>query len=676
MSDAAPLARGFRYAGLHCGIKVERPDLALIRSERPCQAAAVVTQNQLRAACVDRTRRLTPAQGIRAVVVCSGNANCMSGPQEADDDERMAAAVAEVIGGAAEEVLTASTGGIGKPLPIDAIVGAVPRLVEGLGVDPEAAARAIVTTDKANKVAARSFEVGDKQVTVTGIAKGSGMIHPNMATMLAFLCTDAECPAEELQAVIAEAVAASFNQISVDRDTSTNDMTVLLANGAAEVAVDRSCAPFVEAVGAVCRDLARAIAADGEGATRLISVEVRQAPDLALARTLARSVIESNLFKSSLFGNSDGWSRALAALGTRAAILGLTLDPARVNLRVGDVEVVRGGDPTGERPDVSLPEVVYRIDVGLGEASAWAWGCDLSYEYVSINAVTKTQGLETHSPGLKRRLLVDALGYIRRFNGKIAVIKYGGAAMLRDDLKDAFAEDLVLLEAVGLQPVVVHGGGPEISHTLERLGEETRFVDGMRVTDEASVKVVEMVLTGRVNTEVVTRIHTHGGRAVGLSGKDGNLLMARKLEPGGKDLGLVGEVTDVNTDVITMLLEREYIPVISPVGVDARGVTYNINADTAAAKVAQALGAEKLIFLTDVPGVLRAGEKISKLSPAEVRELMAEGTIAGGMIPKAQALLDALEGGVRSAHIIDGRVSHNLLAELFTETGVGTWVTG
>jgi len=247
--------------------------------------------------------------------------------------------------------------------------------------------------------------------------------------------------------------------------------------------------------------------------------------------------------------------------------------------------------------------------------------------------------------------------------------------MLRDDLKNAFAEDLVLLKAAGLQPVVVHGGGPEISRTLEKLGEETRFVDGLRYTDEAAVKVVEMVLTGRVNTDVVTRIHTFGGRAIGMSGKDGALLTARKLEIDGKDLGLVGDVEEVRTEVITMLLEKDYIPVISPIGVSRDGVTYNINADTVAARIAEALQAEKIMFLTDVPGVLRDGALINRLTPGEARKLLADGTISGGMIPKVSALLSALDHGVKSAHVIDGRVPHNLLAELFTDQGVGTFIS-
>ncbi|MGE0707470.1 MAG: bifunctional glutamate N-acetyltransferase/amino-acid acetyltransferase ArgJ [Planctomycetota bacterium] len=669
------LARGFRFAGIHCGIKVARRDLALIVSDRPAAAAATVTRNRMRASCAARTERLLPTQELRAVICGSGNANCLAGPQEARDDERMAELVGEALGVPAHAVATASTGGIGKPLPMDAIAAGVPRLVAQLSGDPLAAAEAILTTDKVIKLASRQVELEGGTITVTGLAKGSGMIHPDMATMLAFVLTDAACAADELREVLRRAVGASFNQTTVDQDTSTNDMALLIANGAAEVKVDAGCQPFVAAVREVCQELARAIAADGEGATRLIQVEVRGAPRDEDARELARAVVSSSLFKASLFGDSSGWPRALAALGAAAARRGVPVDKDEVRLEVEGVQMF-AGVPTGGRPDVAKPEVHYTITIGAGPGVGTAYGCDLGYDYVTINAVTKSDPLETHSPGLKRRLLVEALGYIKRFHGRLAVIKYGGAAMLRDDLKDAFAEDVSLLEAVGLRPVVVHGGGPEISHTLEKLGEQTRFVDGIRVTDETSVKVVEMVLTGRVNTDVVTRIHTFGGRAVGLSGKDGGLLLARKLELPGKELGLVGEVTKVNTHVIEMLLDGGYIPVISPVGVGKDGRTYNINADTAAAKVAEALGAEKLIFISDVPGLLGAdGEKVSQANSAEVRRLMDAGAISGGMIPKVQGMLDALSGGVRSVHIIDGRVQHNLLAELFTDRGVGTWIT-
>lgn len=669
-------AKGFTFAGIHAGVKNERRDLALILSSQPAKAVAVTTQNQLRAPCVDRVARLVPSEGVRAIVVNSGNANVMGHPQAAEHDARMAAAVAKHLDVNAEAVLSASTGTIGKPLPIDLVEGAIPTLIKALGEDPIEAAEAILTTDLVTKLSSRTLETPGGTVRITAIAKGSGMIHPNMATMLGFICTDADCSTEELQAILKDATAGSFNQISVDRDTSTNDMVVLLANGASGVTIDgETRAAFAQAVAEVCRELARQIAADGEGATRLLSIHVTGAPDEVTARALSRGIVSSNLFKCALFGDSSGWGRCLAAVGAAASELGLTLDRRKVSVTVNGVCEVEAGAPTGESGPVNGPEVRFDVELGAGDAEGWAWGCDFSYGYVTINAVSKSEPLETHSPGLKRRLLVECLSYIRQFAGRIAVIKYGGAAMIRDDLKDAFAEDIVLLKAAGLQPVVVHGGGPEISRTLERLGEKTRFVDGIRVTDPSSMKVVEMVLTGSVNTDVVTCIHRFGGQAMGLSGKDGALLTARKLKPvSGLDLGMVGEVAQVRAEVLHMLLERGYIPVISPIGVDKHGTTYNINADNVACEVAVALKAEKLIFLTDVPGILNGDAIISRTTPTDIQRLIQEGIIKGGMVPKVTAILSAVGRGVQSAHIIDGRVRHNLLAELFTDKGVGSWI--
>ena len=674
MTKRLHVARGFSFSGMHAGIKLQRPDLALIASDPPAAAAALVTQNRMRAACADRTASLTPSPAISAVIVGSGNANCRSGPHEVAHDQALADMVAEQLQVPATAVLTATTGGIGQPFPIEVVRAAVPALVANRGGEVYGAAQAILTTDRVVKVGSRALQFGDRTVRLTALAKGSGMIHPNMATMLAWICTDAQAAPDELHAILAEAVAGSFNQVSVDRDTSTNDIATLLANGVSGVPVDRHCAPFVQAVQELCVDMARAIAADGEGATRLLQVQVCGAPNIDVARRLSRSVVESSLLKCSLFGDAVGWGRALAAVGARAAELHMDLPPEQLDLSVNGTAVVQAGMATGAEVEVPGPEVRYVLDLHAGEAEGTAWGCDLAYDYVSINAVTKADPLETHSPGLKRRLLVEALHYIRHFAGRIAVIKYGGAAMVRDDLKDAFAEDLVLLRAAGLQPVVVHGGGPEISRTLERLGEKTRFVNGVRVTDSAAMKVVEMVLSGSVNTDIVTRVHKHGGEAIGISGKDGGLLLARKLSNDGPDLGMVGEVAHVRTDVLEMLLERGYTPIISPVGVDEHGTTWNINADLVAAEVALAMGAEKLIFLTDVPGIMQDGERVSRVSPAQLRELMAQGVVSGGMVPKAQALLDAVARGVGSGHVIDGRVAHNLLAELFTDSGVGTWV--
>jgi len=617
---------------------------------------------------------MLPTSGVRAILVNSGNANVMGGPTAAADDESMAKAMAEALGVPSDQVITASTGTIGVPLPLEPIVKALPRLIDSLSEDVHDTAEAMLTTDKLIKVASRTIEFGEDTVRLTGIAKGSGMIHPNMATMLGYICTDAACEPEELRAVLQSTVPGTFNQISVDRDTSTNDMVVLLANGASGVSVDRSNTPFVDAVRAICTELARAIAADGEGATRLLTVTVNGAPSVQVARDLSRAAVTSNLFKASLFGDMSGWGRCLASIGAHAAELGVAVAREKVAVDVNGVREVEAGIPTGEQGAVNGPEVRFGVDLGQGEHSGTAWGCDLSYDYVSINAVSKSEPLTTHSPGLKRRLLVEALSYTKRFAGKLAVIKYGGAAMLREDLMDAFAEDVVLLQAAGLLPVVVHGGGPEISRTLKRLGQKTKFVDGIRVTDPDSMKIVEMVLTGSVNTDVVTRIHRFGGTGIGLSGKDGGLLTARKLKPKGKDLGMVGEVKAVRTEVITTMLEMGYIPVISPVGVDEHGTTYNINADTVAAEVAVALKAEKVLFLTDVPGILKDGELVQRTTPEGLVSMIEDGVISGGMVPKAQALLSAVSRWVNSAHIIDGRVPHNLLAELFTDKGVGTWI--
>ncbi len=283
----------------------------------------------------------------------------------------------------------------------------------------------------------------------------------------------------------------------------------------------------------------------------------------------------------------------------------------------------------------------------------------------------------------KAETLLEALPYIRRFYGKTLVIKYGGHAMENEELKASFAQDIVLLKYVGLNPVIVHGGGPQIAGLLRQLGIESQFVRGMRVTDQATMDVVEMVLVGKVNKEIVTLINQHGGRAVGLSGKDGELILARKLamtvEEDGRtervDMGMVGEVRAINPTVIETLDRSDFIPVIAPVGVGEKGETYNINADLVAGKVAEALRAEKLILLTDIEGVRGAdGRLLATIETERALQMIAEGVIGSGMIPKVHCCIDALRGGVRKTHIIDGRVKHALLLEIFTKEGVGTEV--
>lgn len=283
-------------------------------------------------------------------------------------------------------------------------------------------------------------------------------------------------------------------------------------------------------------------------------------------------------------------------------------------------------------------------------------------------------------------VLSEALPYIRRFVGKTLVIKYGGNAMESEELKTGFARDIVLMKAVGINPVVVHGGGPQIADLLKRLNIESRFVEGMRVTDGQTMDVVEMVLGGQVNKDIVNLINSHGGSAIGLTGKDARLIRARKLtvthqdadmnEPEIIDIGQVGEVASVNTDLLDMLVKGDFIPVIAPIGVGPNGESYNINADLVAGKVAEALHAEKLMLLTNIAGLMdKQGNVLTGLNTAQVDELIADGTIYGGMLPKIRCALDAVQGGVTSAHIIDGRVPNAVLLEIFTDHGVGTLIT-
>ncbi|MBI1734791.1 MAG: acetylglutamate kinase [Candidatus Rokubacteria bacterium] len=275
-------------------------------------------------------------------------------------------------------------------------------------------------------------------------------------------------------------------------------------------------------------------------------------------------------------------------------------------------------------------------------------------------------------------VLLEALPYIRQFSGKTVVIKYGGAAMEQADLKEQFALDVILMAYVGINPVIVHGGGPQIGALMKRLGKEPKFVGGMRVTDAETVEIVEMVLVGKINKEIVGLINHHGGRAIGLSGKDANLIRAHRRPhrlPSGEevDIGLVGEVEAVNPEPIRLLEEHGFIPVIAPVGVGRDGETYNINADLVAGEIAAALAAEKLIHLTDVPGIQDGqGALVSHLSRTDAERLITGGVIEGGMLPKVESALRALKGGTAKAHIVDGRVPHAILLELFTREGVGT----
>ncbi len=290
--------------------------------------------------------------------------------------------------------------------------------------------------------------------------------------------------------------------------------------------------------------------------------------------------------------------------------------------------------------------------------------------------------LEKLSPAAKASVLAEALPYIKRFHGRTIVVKYGGNAMTDEHLKQCFARDVVLLKLVGMNVVVVHGGGPQIEQMLARVGKTGEFVQGMRVTDAETMQVVEMVLGGQVNKDIVNLINQQGGKAVGLTGKDGNFIRAKKLlmedasKPGELiDLGQVGDIVSIDPALITLLDTGDFIPVIAPVGVGEQGETYNINADVVAGKIAEVLRAEKLVMLTNTPGVLdKAGNLLTGVTPKQIDDMVADGTLSGGMLPKISSALDAARSGVRGVHIIDGRVEHALLLEILTEEGVGTLI--
>jgi acetylglutamate kinase len=689
---------GFSFSGVRAGIKANRRDLALIVSTVPCAAAGCFTANKAKAApVIDAERRLPSAQ-VRAVIINSGNANALTGDGGLEDVSVIARETAKALGIAPEAVLSASTGVIGHRLPNSKIIAALPGLVQSLGPEPTAAAEAIMTTDTRIKMAGRSIVIGGQEVTLSAICKGSGMIAPELATMIAVVVTDCAIQPDLLAAAARESMVKSFNSITVDQDMSTNDTVYVLANGLArnhpiaDPGADLKL--FTAALTELCLELAKEIAADGEGATKLLEVKISGTPTEEIARDLALAVAGSNLVKAAVFGADPNWGRMLAAAGARAGSRAYPVDPMKARVHLQGVPVFAGGplayDLVSLRAKMRAPEIQTEIDFGQGNGEAVSWGCDLSYDYVKINAdyssltvttpeggVAKDDRLSNYSPTFKTSLLVEALSYISRFSGKRCVIKYGGAAMVKDSLKKSFCEDVILLWSVGLRPIVVHGGGPEITRALERLGGQPEFVDGMRVTNASDLKVVEMVLTGGINTELVTLLNQEGGHAVGVSGKDGALLRARRLAgEGGRDLGQVGEVTRVNREFLEMLLNQGYVPVISPVGIGEDGLSYNINADSVAAEVAGALGASKLIYLTDVPGIVRQGELVTNLTSQELSKELEQGGITGGMRPKVKSILKALAAGVERVHMVDGRVPHTLIGELFTDRGVGTLITG
>jgi acetylglutamate kinase len=692
------LPRGFRYAAAAAGIRPSKPDVALVVSDCDAACAGAFTINRAKAASVADAERRLPAEGMRAIVVTSGNANSLTGRTGVEAVEAIHAATARALGIRRSQVASAATGVIGMRLPFEKVVQVLPRCVEQLGPDPAPVAEAIMTTDTTKKLASRTIVIDGATVTLTGICKGSGMIAPQLATMIGVIVTDCAIDAHVLHAAVKAVAPDTFDQLVIDGDMSTNDSLFVLANGCAGnpkvISADTTqFHAFAAALGDVCDELARDIAADGEGATKRLEVRVAGAPSRAIARDIAKAICVSPLVKCAMFGQDPNWGRILATIGARCGSQQLDIDPMRAQVAIQGVTVYDAAPAAFERNALKAklrePEVVITVDLRTGAASAKAYGCDLSYDYVKLNAdytsvlfegadggVQKDDRLGNYSPAFKRAFLVQALGYMSRFRGMRCVIKCGGAAMMRDGLKRSFCEDVLLLHSVGLAPIVVHGGGPELAHALEKLNGHAELIDGIRVTAASELRVVEM-LTGQINAELVTMLNRGGASAVGLSGKDAALLRAKKLvRHDGRDLGLVGELVEVNKGFLESLIGQRYIPVISPVGIGVNGESYDLSADGVAAGIACALGADKLMFLADVPGIVEHGELISELGPPGLRGKLDGGVITGGMANKASAALTALAGGVRAVHVIDGRIPNNIIAELFTDTGVGTLIRG
>jgi acetylglutamate kinase len=638
---------GFLFAGMCAGIKAYKADLALVLSTVPCAAAGVFTQNRARAACVEHAAASLPRQGVRAIVTNAGNANALSGEPGRQAVREVVRAAAQVFDVPEEAVLTASTGVIGVPLPWGKITAALPLLRERADSDPRPAAEAILTTDTRTKLAQRTLHIDGKPVHVLGFCKGAGMIHPALATMLGYVLTDAAITAPALQGLLRRAADRSFNRLTVDGDMSTNDSLFALASGLAGnrlIEDPEGAAALAQAIEEVCVDLARAVAADGEGATKRIEVRVEGAADDGTADDLARAVAGSSLVKAALFGNDPNWGRVLSTIGARAAGRGMDVPWPEVRCAIQGLEVFAGGGPCAISADelrgrMTAAEVTIDVTVGRGPGKGVAWGCDLTYDYVKVNAeyvaqtvaapsgtVRRDDRLDTYGPTFKHRLLVEALSYIRRFTGQIAVIRYGGEALLDEGLMRTFAQDVLRLRDVGLRPVVVHGGGEEL----------------------------------------VTLLNQAGHLAVGMSGHDGRLLEATRTSR---------EILRVRPELLTMFLDKGYIPVISPVAIAEDGAVLAVETDDAAAAVAGALHAHKLIYLCeDVAGLLRDGALVSELPAAELHDVLGWPALAPGMAARLRAAARAIEAGVSCVHLIDGRVRHALIAELFTDAGVGTLV--
>ncbi len=618
--------RGFSFAGIHAGIKQTRSDLGVILSAPPACAAGCFTKNPVRAACVVRDAALLPSTCVQAVIVNSGNANAMSGADGAAVNQGMADDLAVLLGCPSDAVLTSSTGMIGVPLNGTVIRKALPGLLSRVSNDPMPFAGAILTTDTCTKIAHTKVMLpgASEPISLLGVAKGSGMIHPNMATTLSYVCTDAAVAPGLLHKLVEQSLDYSFNAITVDGDTSTNDSIIVLANGASGVHVEAPDAveTFHAALKQVLRSLAMQVARDGEGATRLLEVEVQGAVDHAAAKVIARGIVRGSLFKCSVFAGEANWGRLVTAAGQAACEHGISLDPATVSIWAQGIPLVERGSITREHPPggdlgrrLREPTVRWVIDLGAGNASFVAFGCDLSYDYVRINAdeylqveispngtVSRNLSLAAYSPRLKHQLLVDGLAYVRKFAGLRALVYVRGAVATKPELVASFARDMELCIDAGLKSVVV----------VPDLSLANTLVEHMQSTGHFAVNIP-------------------------------------------RDAATLGT-----------WLDRGHLCVVVEGRPDPGAIV----------ELAIKAGIHKMIALGDSQGLMDATGLVSLLSPDVLQNGLDRGRFGANNDAEMVALSrHAAVLGVPALHLIDGRVPHAVVAELFTDQGIGTLVT-
>ena len=680
-----PLRRASKRVGSRVGIKESgAPDLAIVvdrgpRARRCCRRLHVEPRAGGTGADQHRASHRRPRGRSRAQLRQRQRRDRGSGPERRPPHVHVDRVWPRRRAG---RVLVCSTGLIGIPMPMAPIESGIPKLCAQVSTAGGSdAARAIMTTDTKPKEAVATIGAA----TVGGMAKGAAMLSPAMATMLAVVTTDAAIDRAALQRALARAVAESFDCLDCRRGTLHQRHRARARERSRRRSRSRTASP-TRSPRCARRSPNRWRAMPKVRRSSCASASSAPAPTPMPASP--RGVANSQLVQCSLNGADPYWGRILSELGASGALL----DPERVDISYNGVVVCRDGiacdhdaaalgerdgrarhrDPLRPAPRARRSDDAHDRPVPRVHRREPA---DVVSQSPVGSAVPVSE--RVRDAGEKAQILSEALPYIREFSGRTVVIKYGGHAMENAELADLFATDVVLMRLVGMNPIVVHGGGPQITDLMRKLGKEPTFVDGRRVTDEETMDIVRMALVGKVNREIVASVNRHGSYAVGLSGEDAGLIRVDQRDP---RLGFVGDVRAIDPTMVFRLLREELIPIIATVGVDDAGQAYNVNADTVAGAIAEAVDAEKLVYLTDVAGVYGdwpdETSLISRIDVDGLDALVASGKISDGMIPKLESCVAALRHGVRRAHILDGRLPHALLLEFFTREGVGTMVEG